>query len=107
MLDLGWEYVPYMTSLTTAGSNVSPTGPPAAAFKGVDALGMIKDFGGGIPDIETMEAMITFKHKIGDVPFKWTFHGMENLNSFNIPVEARRLTRVPTPLLQPIRLLGS
>jgi hypothetical protein len=39
---------------------------------------------GKIPDIVMGEAMLTIKHKVGDVPLSWTFHGALNTNSFDI-----------------------
>jgi hypothetical protein len=84
---VGYEYIPYVTALA-GGTLIAPPGGALAlnnALVSGGADGMIWNYGKIIPDISMIEAMITIKNKIGDIPLKWVLHAIDNLNSFNVP----------------------
>ncbi len=92
----GYEYIPNVTAL--AGGNI--VAPPNGALALNNALvgsdGMIWDFGGSIPNIQMLEGMIKINHVVGGIPIGWTFHGIDNLNSFYVPLgENQTLSKMP------------
>jgi hypothetical protein len=87
LLTLGYEYIPYATSL--AGGTIGfYTNAPTQALggnKGLVGNGNIWDYGKVLPDFQVGEAILSFNHKVSGVPFKWTFHFTDNFDSFNVP----------------------
>ncbi len=95
-LMLGYEYIPNVTAL--AGGNVMapPNGALALNNALVGADGMIWDFGGSVPNIQMLEGMIKINHVVGGIPLAWTFHGIDNLDSFYVPKgENQTLSKMP------------
>ena len=81
----GYEYIPNATSLLTTISQ-SLAAPTAANLGfGMTNDGNILDAGNVMRNWNVVEGMLTFKHKVGSVPFKWTIHGTDNLNGKNLP----------------------
>ena len=75
----GYEYIPNSTLLMTSGVNTILGKNPITGFGGVT------DPGGPARDWNNVEGMLTFKHKLGDVPMKWYVHVTDNLNGLNLP----------------------
>jgi hypothetical protein len=89
LFTVGYEYVPDVTAYQGTGSlaalaPAAPTNPTGGAYKTPTALGMVANAHGIIPDVETLEFLLNIKNKIGAVPFKWTLHFMDNLDSFTL-----------------------
>jgi hypothetical protein len=87
LLTLGYEFVPNVSALNGTGPLApgAPSNPTGGAFKTPVNLGMVtKGATGLIPNINTVEGIIGFKNKIAGIPFKWTLHFMDNLDSFDI-----------------------
>jgi hypothetical protein len=87
LLTVGYEYVPYLNAMNGGAGPailVVPSNPTGGAFKTPTALGMVTNGHGFLPDVQTLEAILSVKNKIGAVPFKWTLHFMDNLNSFDL-----------------------
>ena len=89
-LMVGYEYIPYTQILENGSGAVTTTGLSTGVVlaTGPLAAGNVNDpnNGGGIRDFQVGEAMLTFKHKVGDVPFKWTLHVTDNFDGGNLPV---------------------
>jgi hypothetical protein len=76
---LGYEYIPYVSQINADF---------AVNGKTLTGDGMILNYGNAfIPDIQMAEFMAQYSGKLfADVPWKWTLHLTDNLNSFNVPV---------------------
>jgi hypothetical protein len=75
----GYEYIPNAAWLVVSGVNTTLGKNPITAFGGLaDPFGAYRDW-------NNVEGMISFKHKLGDVPMKWYVHVTDNLNGVNLP----------------------
>jgi hypothetical protein len=75
----GYEYIPNSTLLMSSGVTGTLGKNPITGFGGVT------DPGGVARDWNNVEGMLTVKHKIADIPFKWYVHATDNLNGKNLP----------------------
>lgn len=74
----GYEYIPNSQQIMGSGVSTTLTKNPITGFGG--AL----DPGGKARDWNNVEGMLTVKHKIADIPFKWYVHATDNLNGKNL-----------------------
>lgn len=70
---VGYEYIPNVTLIWSNGLGVGAK------------KNNISDPGGVGRDFNNVEAMLSFKTKVGDVPFKIYAHATDNLNGKNLP----------------------